>query len=372
MHKSVSLVAISNLETTEDGKGSHVDSWMIAFRRPRTASAVLALLVWAIGCAAFAVEPVQPAEVTIKNSRLIDFVSSVNGHRYAISIGIPFKPPPKEGYSVLYVLDGDAYFASAVEAVRANGNAPDVVVVGISYPDDARFTEGVLARHPYLPPWLTDSPPRMAAISLELEYDLTPPAPENVLAEQRFSADEPLPMVSDFGGVDDFLLTIEKDVKPRVAALVPINRADQVLFGHSLGGLAVVRALFREPNAFRTFIAASPSIWWGGRIVLKDEAAFDLAVKSRAAAPRVLITVGGEEETVPAKAPGGADVERLRARILMARMVGNARDLAMRLSALHGSENYTISPVAVFPEQAHGISPWPAIGRAVSFAFPPS
>jgi alpha-beta hydrolase superfamily lysophospholipase len=52
------------------------------------------------------------------------------------------------------------------------------------------------------------------------------------------------------GGVDDFLQVIEKEIKPRVAALVPVNAGNQALFGHSIGGLAVLRALFTEPMRF--------------------------------------------------------------------------------------------------------------------------
>jgi len=60
--------------------------------------------------------------------------------------------------------------------------------------------------------------------------------------------------------MDDFLKVIETDMKPRVFALAPVDRGNQTLFGHSFGGLTVLEALFREPGAFRTFVAASPSI----------------------------------------------------------------------------------------------------------------
>ncbi|HWE44827.1 MAG TPA: hypothetical protein VG407_02275 [Caulobacteraceae bacterium] len=52
------------------------------------------------------------------------------------------------------------------------------------------------------------------------------------------------------------------------------------------------------------------------------------------------------------------------------RMVGNACDLTARLKTLHGGARYEVADCAVFPDQGHGISPWPAMGRAVSFAFP--
>ena len=72
------------------------------------------------------------------------------------------------------------------------------------------------------------------------------------------------------GGLDDYLKTIETEVKPRVRAAadayhLKLNDDDQTLFGHSLGGLAVLEALFTEPKAFRTFVAASPRVWCAGR-----------------------------------------------------------------------------------------------------------
>jgi ferri-bacillibactin esterase len=63
------------------------------------------------------------------------------------------------------------------------------------------------------------------------------------------------------GHVDEFLKTIESEVKLRAAALAPIDRANQAPVGHSFGVLAALHALFVEPNAFRAFIIASISAW---------------------------------------------------------------------------------------------------------------
>jgi hypothetical protein len=51
-----------------------------------------------------------------------------------------------------------------------------------------------------------------------------------------------------------------------------------------------------------------------------------------------------------------------------ASMVTNATALAQRLKALKGAPGYEVES-AVFDQQAHGISPWPAIGRTIDFAF---
>jgi predicted alpha/beta superfamily hydrolase len=312
-----------------------------------------------------------PAEVSIPNTRRIDFVSKVNGHSYEIDVALPFEPAPAKGYRVIYVLDGYAYFDSVTEAVRANGNGSGTVVVGIGYPDTPQFISGVVARHGPPPAMMASDPPYISALSIERQWDLSLPASDAALAGQSVPG-LMTPRSADVGGMDDFLKVIETEVKPRVEALTRIDTSDQTLFGHSLGGLAVVHALFTEPQAFRTFVAASPSIWWNHNAVLKDEAAFSARVKAGEIHPRVLITVGGQEQDVPELPPAMAALKpKIEALVAQARMVDNARDLTARLQGLDGTPPYKVADAAVFPQQQHGISPWPAIGRAVTFALQP-
>jgi predicted alpha/beta superfamily hydrolase len=313
----------------------------------------------------------HPSEVVLEDTKRIAFVSSVNGHAYAIDVALPEVPPPPKGYPVIYVLDGDGYFPSVAGAARMNGNAPDAVVVGVGYPRDPAWVEGVLKRHQPLPPAAAEEPPFWTAVGIEREYDLTPPADAATLAQSQLAGMKMAP--EDFGGVDGFLKTIEVDVKPRVAALVHVNPNDQTIFGHSLGGLAVVEALFTEPGAFHTFVAASPSIWWADRSVLKKEGAFAAMIAAGAAAPRIIVTVGALEQTPPKVIPPeyAAHAEELKARLARARMVGNACDLVSRLQRLKGPLGYEVAPCVVFDGQAHGISVWPAIGRAIAFSRTP-
>lgn len=312
----------------------------------------------------------HPADVTILDTKRIDLVSSVNGRRYSIDVALPDEPPPPGGYPVLYVLDGYGYFASVVEAARGNGNAPKTIVVGIGYPRDPAWSAAILdARRP-LPPAFAGAPPFVAAASMERQRDMTLDVDAATLKQMAEIGMKAAP--TDFGGVDGFLKTIEVDIKPKVYALADVNRADQSLFGHSLGGLAVLEALFTEPTAFRNFGVASPSIWWGQRAVLNKEAAFAAAVVSGKAAPRVLIEVGGEEETVPPIPPEmAARKAAIEASVKRSRMVGNACDLATRLKALNGPSGYEVTGCVTFPDQGHGISVWPAIGRMISFIAKP-
>lgn len=306
--------------------------------------------------------------VTIANSEQVEFRSRINGRRYSLSIALPFAGPPGNGFPALYVLDADRYFASAVEAVRAR--APKVAVVGIGYPDDHDYLESVLDRHRPLPVWLQEEPRSSIVAAFERMYDLSLPASDEVLADNLTPG---VALTSrDVGGLGDFLKTIEDEVKPRIAAITATDQCNQAIFGHSLGGLAVVHALFVEPNAFRTFIAASPSIWWNDRAVLAEEAGFAEAVRAGTAAPRVLVTMGGEEETADPRiaAQLGMDFAHFAALLRRHRMVENARELVERLKALRGSSALEVDDYALFPKQDHGLSPWPALGRAVSFAFP--
>jgi len=208
--------------------------------------------------------------VSIPGTRRINFISDVNGRPYSISLALPRAMPSDKPFPVLYVLDGYFYFASVVEAVRANWNAAQVVVAGVGYPAETQFVHRVLARHAPLPACFADVPPMLAACSLERIYDLTLPANEEVIAEQSLEGLF-VPTAGKVGGLDEFLTILKSEVIPRVAGLVRIDDANQAIFGHSLGGLAVLHALFRDPNGFRTFIAASPSIWWSRRAVLARE-----------------------------------------------------------------------------------------------------
>ncbi len=308
-----------------------------------------------------------PNEVSIPNTRRFEFTSKVNAHRYAVSVALPNVPCAPPGCGVLYVLDGDFYFASAAGAARLN--APGVVVVGIGYPSNAVFVKTVLAAHQPLSAAYQSMPKSQAAIELERMYDLTLPATnEELIAQRDITVDEQTS--NSVGGLDDFLQTIETDVKPRVAKLVAIDSTHQAIFGHSLGGLAVLHALFVKPDSFRTFIIASPSIWWNKRAVLADEPRFSAAVRAGTATPRVLLTVGGTESTPPKVIPPswGMSAAEVDTALQRARMVENAAELAARLKTLRGHAGYLID-YAIFDEQDHGISPWPALGRGISFAF---
>lgn len=286
------------------------------------------------------------APVTVIRSQQYDFTSKINGRAYRIFIAKPLIPPPATGYPVVYVFDANAYFATTVEASRGLSFGPEAraaVIVGIGYPTDNLG----------------------ATLSLRMKDMTTPITPE------AFAATRPGPgeSAANTGGLDAYLQVIEQEVKPLVARQMRIDPTDQTLFGHSLGGLAVLRALFTEPTAFRTFAASSPSIWWNSRAILGDEPAFVARVERLEVEPRIFIDVGGLEQTSLAAAPGMTLAES-QAAAEKFRMVGNAQELGARLAAVKGGPHYQVS-THVFPDETHMSVIPAATSRALRFALDP-
>jgi len=315
------------------------------------------------------VKGIKPSEVLVPFSRRIDFTSSVNGISYTLFVALPLAPPPRAGYPVVYVLDGWDNFGSATDAARGDG---DVVVVGILYPvDDAAFIAKTLNKPKRLSGEV--SPPEIdQAIQILRTFDLTPPTSEAAMkAQKALLKAEKAPGFNELkaGGVDAFLQVIETEIKPKIHALLKVDAGNEALYGHSLGGLAVLRALFTEPSAYRTFIAASPSIWWDDRSILQGEAGFTEKVLAGVAAPRVLITAGGLEQHTPAFIYPGMDItqEQVDALVRKHRMVDNAMELGQRLAGLKGPPGYEVK-TAVFADETHSSVEQAAVSRGVHFA----
>lgn len=293
--------------------------------------------------------PAQATPATIAMSRQIDFTSEVNGHTYRIQIAIPFAPPPKAGFPVLYVLDGDGYFGTYAFAARMRAMSQEIepaVVVGIGYPDGQdNFMISMNRRNDDLTQ--TDAEPEMKALMK--------------------SAGIP---ASEYGHADTFLQVIDTEIKPKVAAAVAVDPKRSILFGHSLGGLFVVHTLFTHPHSFQTYLALSPSIWFANRDVLKDEAAFIALFKAGKIAPRVFIAVGGEEQS-PSKfaLPPGFTRESEARMMAKAAMVDNVRELGRRLSAIQGAPGSEIR-VKVFDGETHISVAWASVNAFLNFALP--
>ncbi|MDB4903463.1 MAG: alpha/beta hydrolase [Mucilaginibacter sp.] len=133
-------------------------------------------------------------------------------------------------YPVLYILDGENHFQSAVAIVQQiSGITPDMIVIGITNSDRER--------------------------------DLTP---THVNPDRIINASD----ARKSGGGENFISFIEKELIPYIDAHYPTT-SYRVLSGHSLGGLAVVNAFINHTNLFNAYIAIDPSLWWDGQKWIK-------------------------------------------------------------------------------------------------------
>ena len=148
--------------------------------------------------------------------------SSVLGEDRTIQVHVP-QGEPGQRYPVLYVLDGENHFESAVGITeQLSGVFPQLIVVGIENTDRQR--------------------------------DLTP---NKGHVGKILSASES----ARSGGGGNFMSFLEKDLIPYVDEHYP-SAPYRVISGHSLGGLAVINAFFNHTALFNAYIANDPSLWW--------------------------------------------------------------------------------------------------------------
>jgi uncharacterized protein len=199
-------------------------------------------------------------------------MTSDSGEVYRIFLSYPgVGAAPVEGWPVLYVLDGNAMFAGFAEARRIQEyqDVGKAIVVGIGYPTD------------------------MAYDSRRMK-DFTEKLVKPIGQGQRMLA------AMKTGERDAFLDFITGKLRTEIAKRYKIDPLRQSLFGHSLGGLLALHALYARPDAFHAIIAASPSLWWNDQSMLVQERDFAarLAAGKIARVPRLLIVAGDREESI--------------------------------------------------------------------------
>ncbi len=244
-------------------------------------------------------------DVTLPQAEQRLLHSSHTDRDYRIFVSLPQHEPPPGGYPVLYVLDGNALFPSLAIQAQALEARPDpslrnsVLIVGIGYPGEGLYDFKARAE------------------------DYTPDA-----GDRQPLTDRERPS----GGAERFLEFIETELKPVIAKRYPVDPARQTLFGHSYGGLFTLYAMLNRPQAFSGYVAASPSIWRYQSDIERSLTAFDKKVGQHPRQARLLVTVGSAEQ--PADDDPLTDPRQRH--MAERRMVGNAQDLAERLSAVSG------------------------------------
>lgn len=210
---------------------------------------------------------IQKGVLLIGEEQNQEFTISSKFHEqdYLIQVYKPKAEAPKDGYEVVYILDGNATFPYA--SLKAQGmdknsraNKTPPLIVAIGYTSKELFD--VKARSfDYTPPY-----------NGELKF------PEN-RGSSQFTQ----------GGADKFYSFIQKQLKLVIEENYPINTKKQTLFGHSYGGLFTLYAFLNHNEDFQNFIAASPSIWWNDFFILNQLKNKNLEVKNPT---RLYLSVG--------------------------------------------------------------------------------
>lgn len=258
------------------------------------------------------------------------------GRRYRIQTTC-VGPEPEGGYPVFTLLDGDTLFPVAAMAAHAmmtrtgeNGVTP-MLLVGVGYGHDG---------------WL-DTDARVE--------DYTPPVADGSASHDARGRRQ--------GGAGRFLRFLREELQPAMAERFSVNPQRQALFGHSFGGLFALYTLFNQPDAFQTYIASSPSLWWHDEYILQERDRFVQAQAGRPLLPvRVHLSIGEyEQKHAPYIAPDSPRAQMLKARGQVDRVRAFTRHLNETLPGL---------PVSFteHPRSTHGSSQLYAVLDALRFA----
>ena len=321
----------------------------------RSVPFLMSLLLWmqSIGVAADAgtnSEEQEPPPRLRERDTSETTLASRAGLTYRILVSVPRGSAPEAGFPVLYVLDGDAFFNTAVEIARMRewGRLTPTIVVGVAYPGRAFY----------------DGPRR--------NYDFTPPG----MPDPDFDP-------SELGGADAFLEFLDGTAKPSIRERYSVDPSRQILFGHSLGGMFVLHAMFKSPRSFSVYLAASPTLRFSNNAILREAQSFEAHPDRRAV--RALITVGGLESspspqqvddhrryfTAHPEATGGLEVEEvLRQMFPVTPGFNKAREtrrMAQRLS--RSGVQATFIEFAGDEHLPAGVS---ALNRGLAFALRPA
>lgn len=200
----------------------------------------------------------QPTNIVLPDAHSFTLRDGKTNVTYRIYVALP------QGYAgstkrfpVVYTLDADGTFALIAQAyrlLRVDPGTPDLMLIGIGYELAGSARQAQRVR------------------------DLTP---------TRSASG------SNSGEAAAFLGFVTDVLMPAIDSQYRTDPGDRTLFGHSLGGLFALYALFERPAAFRRFIVSSPSLWWDKAVILQYESRFSL---NRTALPKaIFMSVGSTE-----------------------------------------------------------------------------
>lgn len=210
-------------------------------------------------------------KVLLENTEHFQIDSEYTNYLYDIKVSIPIVAPPKEGFPVYYVLDGNWYFQLARDVVTLQSKnslktliSPSIVI-GIGHSgreEDAR-------KRRFL--------------------DFTPKAKAYIYPKRLHGKD-----LGQHGGAGKFLAFLKKELMPKVHQRYQVNLRKQALFGHSLSGLFVLWTLFKQPTLFSCYLTISPSAWWNDYEVYREAENF-VRLQTNLHDKKLFISVGSKE-----------------------------------------------------------------------------
>lgn len=216
--------------------------------------------------------------------------------RWQVNVGIPVQAG-KTPAPVLYMLDGNAaamVMDQALLAELAAKAAPVLVFIG--YDNDLRV----------------DSAARTIDYTAWID---------------RADDETGTPTMAG-GGAFAFQELIERRIKPEVEKRARIDRTQQALWGHSLGGLFVLSSLYTRLASFQYYLSASPSLWWSQGAPLRDMEQQFLQNQHGQTA-RLWVMLGGAERIGDR---GTRDLGNPRVVAHLRRIGGATPDAAMQLA----------------------------------------
>jgi uncharacterized protein len=190
-----------------------------------------------------------------------------SGLDHDISVGLPARFDKLDAPPVIVCLDGPWMFGTVLDATRImsmSGEAPEAVVVGVSFTDQS-MGEYLKQRARWYTPTAWVPPPETGVRGLEQD---------------------------ETGKVETFIAFLNDQLLPHLEARY--RTGERWFVGHSFSALCGVRALLVKPEMFDRWLLASPSIWWHDRVILDMEEAYAEANDDLPA--HVFLSAGTDEE----------------------------------------------------------------------------
>jgi predicted alpha/beta superfamily hydrolase len=203
----------------------------------------------------------QLKEVVIPGSQVRTITSSiVKGQEYELHILLPgsYKQGAKK-YPVVYLMDSQWDFPlvkSLYGQQYYDGFIPELIIVGVTWGGVNPKPDSLRAR------------------------DYTPTREERI---------------PQSGGADNFLSFMKNELFPFIETNYRGENNNRTIMGCSLGGLITLYALFKEPDLFKNYVAASPAFGWDQEVIYQFEKKFT----DQKPGSRLFMTMGGVERSLP-------------------------------------------------------------------------